>query len=299
MINITRILVPLDFSDASQHAIEHAVAIAGWYNARLIAVHVQNPLAVSPRYDLVSAPAGVYLPPPPDLEDVERQVLGCLDGAKRIGIATEARVLRGLAADKILECATAEEVDLIVMGTHGATGFDHLVLGSTTEKVLRKALCPVLTIPPRAHATSTLPYERVLCAVDFSEPSRAALELALSLTHEAGASLTLLHVIEWPSEDEPIALRSFNVPEYTHYHEEAARAQLAALLPDPPGQWRATTTIGHGKPYREILRVADEDRADIIVMGVQGRNALEIMLFGSTTNQVVRRASCPVLTLRN
>ena len=109
----------------------------------------------------------------------------------------------GQPAPQILDLATSLPADMIVMGTHGASGFEHLVLGSVTEKVLRKARCPVLTVPPRAHATSALPFKQLLCAMDFSESSLAALELALSFAEESGSALTLLHVIEWPWEEPP------------------------------------------------------------------------------------------------
>ena len=90
-----------------------------------------------------------------------------------------------------------------------------------------------------------------------------------------------------------------NVPEFRPQVEHDFAARLEALVPDSVRTWcRPTTRIGHGKAYREILGMATEDNADLIVMGVQGRNALDLMLFGSTANQVVRRATCPVLTLR-
>ena len=87
-----------------------------------------------------------------------------------------------------------------MIGTHGAGGFEHLVLGSAAEKVLRKATCPVLTVPPHARATSKLPFKRILCPVDFSDSSRAALDFAFSLAQEGDAELTILHVFEWPAD---------------------------------------------------------------------------------------------------
>jgi nucleotide-binding universal stress UspA family protein len=92
--------------------------------------------------------------------------------------------------------AVGSHIRLIVMGTHGTSGFQHLVLGSVTERVLRKAACPVLTVPPRAHATSRIPFSRLLCAIDFSESSLVALQFALSLAEESDARLTMLHVLE-------------------------------------------------------------------------------------------------------
>ena len=96
---------------------------------------------------------------------------------------------------------------LIVIGTHGAGGFEHLVLGSVTEKVLRRATCPVLTVPPRARTTAKLPFKRILCPLDFSESSLAALDFAFSLAQQGDAELTILHVFEWPAEDESLATR--------------------------------------------------------------------------------------------
>jgi nucleotide-binding universal stress UspA family protein len=135
--------------------------------------------------------------------------------------------------------------------------------------------------------------------VDFSDWSLAALELALSLAQEGDAELTILHVFEHSADEEPLANRPIVAPEYPREVEAEFTARLQALVPQNAGDsCRPRARTGHGKPYREILGIATEDRADLIVMGVHGRNALDLMLFGSTTNQVVRRATCPVLTLR-
>jgi nucleotide-binding universal stress UspA family protein len=157
----------------------------------------------------------------------------------------------------------------------------------------------VLTVPPHARTTSTLPFNRILCPVDFSDSSLAALDFAFSLAQEGDADLTLLHVFERLAEDEPLTNRLINVPEYRVEFETNLTLRLHALVPDSVREWcRPVTRVAHGKAYREILGIAAEDAADLIVMGVHGRNALDLMLFGSTTNQVVRRATCPVLTLR-
>jgi universal stress protein A len=93
--------------------------------------------------------------------------------------------------------------------------------------------------------------------------------------------------------------RPFN-PEYVRESEQETTRRMQELVPDSMREWfRPTTRLAHGKAYREILATATEDRSDLIVIGVHGRNALDMMLFGSTTNQVVRRATCPVLTLRD
>ena len=293
MPDINRILCPVDLSEVSRHAIDHAVLLARWYDASITALHACNPV-VMPSADF----AVVQLPPnPEDIADAGARVsqVFASAGAPDAAVIVES----GEPVDRILEHARTLPADLLVIGTHGAGGFEHLVLGSTTEKVLRKATCPVLTVPPRARATSKLPFKRLLCPVDFSDSSRAALDFAFSLAQEGDAELTILHVFEWPMDGDPLTNRPISVPEYRLELEADLTTKLHALVPDDVRTWcRPVTRIAHGKAYREILGIATEDASDLIVMGVHGRNALDLMLFGSTTNQVVRRATCPVLTLR-
>jgi nucleotide-binding universal stress UspA family protein len=296
MREINRILCPVDLSDVSRDAIDHSVLLARWYKAKITALHVCNPL-VAPGTDFKVLGFG----PTPLLTDDEvkqarEQVLACFSSA-----APDVDVLvdSGQPAQQILERAKSLPADVIVIGTHGASGFAHLLLGSVTEKVLRRATCPVLTIPPRARTTAKLPFTRILCPLDYSEASLAALDFAFSLAQQGDAELTLLHVLEGPAEEEPLITQPFTVPEYLQDRDRVATARLQSVLPDSiRGASPHATRLAHGKPYREILRVATEDHSDLIVMGVQGRNPLDLMLFGSNTNQVIRRATCPVLTLR-
>jgi nucleotide-binding universal stress UspA family protein len=141
-----------------------------------------------------------------------------------------------------------------------------------------------------------------LCAIDFSDWSLAALDLASSLARASGAALTILHVIEWPWA-EPQAPRLDELPEnqaaalaeYRRYVERSASDRLEMIVRE---RCPAKARVAHGKPYREILRVASEMDVDLIVAGVHSRGATDLMLFGSTTNQLVRHAECPVLTVR-
>lgn len=297
MRTIGQILCPIDLSDASRHALDHARVLAQWYGAKITVLYACNPIVIPATHF-----AGVGMMPPVVLTDPERdearqQVVEFIGGEQIAGI--DVFIDGGQPANAILARASEVPTDLIVIGTHGLGGFEHLLLGSVTEKVLRKAACPVLTVPPRARMTSTLPFKRLLCPVDFSEPSLAALELAVSFAEEGDADLTILHVFEHSAHDEPLANRPIVAPDYVPEVEAEFTARLRALVPqNVDDACRPHARTAHGKPYREILGIATEDQADLIVMGVHGRNALDLMLFGSTTNQVVRRATCPVLTLR-
>jgi nucleotide-binding universal stress UspA family protein len=302
MVAIQRILCPVDFSDASQHAIEHAIAMARWSNASISALHV-----LSPAFMPVSSLPPLAGPgPDDDLTRLRAETAACFETAGAEGVRVDVLVDVGQPARHILDRAETLPADMIVMGTHGASGFEHLVLGSVTEKVLRKARCPVLTVPPRTHAVSKLPFRHLLCPVDFSDSSLEALELALALAAGSSSMLTLLHVIEWPWEEPPPPVSSELPPEqaaalaeYRRYVEKSAMARLDTLTPhEAQNRCDVARRVVHGKSHVQILRVATEVDADLIVMGVHGRNVADVMLFGSTTNQVVRRAACPVLTLR-
>jgi len=293
---IRRILCPVDLSDGSRHSVRHAALLARWYDAKISALHVWNPRVVASADFAFVGTAPSAMLASKELNDVRRQIVGCLGAGGALDV--EVLIHGGQPPNQILETAAALPADMIVIGTYGAGGFEHLMLGSVTEKVLRQATCAVLTVPPHARGASRLPYRRVLCHVDFSESSLAALEFAFSLAQESDAELTILHVFEWPADGDPLVNRSFSAPEYLRERECDGPIRLEALVPEATRDWcRPTTRIAHGKPYRVILGVAIEDSADLIVMGVHG-NALDLMLFGSTTNQVVRRATCPVLTLR-
>jgi len=295
MRGIKQILCPVDLSDDSRHAFDHAALLAQWYKARITALHVCNPIAIA---SVDFTLAGIA--PPPVLTDddiaiAREQALAWLPAARPPDV--DVVIDAGPPANRIVARASALPADLLVIGTHGRGGFEHLVLGSVTEKVLRKATCPVLTVPPHARTTSRLPFKRLLCPVDFSESSLAALELAFSLAKEGDAEVTILHVFD--AGDEPLTDRPINVPEYRGQLEHDLTIRLGQVVPDSVRRWcRPLTRTAHGKAYREILGMAAEESCDLIVMGVHGRNALDLMLFGSTTNQVVRRATCPVLTLR-
>jgi nucleotide-binding universal stress UspA family protein len=302
MIAINHILCPVDFSDTSRHALHHAVALAKWYRAHLSVLHVHQPIAV---------PAG-----PPEVMPVmvmtrveHEQLLASLRSvvATEVGesVLTRVDVVEGSAAREIVERAKRTSADLIVMGTHGASGFEKFVLGSVTEKVLRKALCPVMTVPPRAPEWAPVPplFKRILCAIDFSDCSMRALKYATSLAEEADASLAVVHVFElegtlpdtWRETLTPRSIRDELIA-----IERERREKLAYAVPESARTFCSVETImAAGTPYREILRLATEKRSELIVLGIHGRNAADLLFFGSTANHVVRRATCPVLTIRS
>lgn len=291
MIAFRRILCPIDFSESSRHALDHAVAIARWYGGTITALHALHPI---PYTDPLMAGAIVFTP-----EDLDR---AARDLAEFVGqeIGTtpvETAIVQGAAASVILDQARSLPADLIVLGTHGRSGFERFMLGSVTERVLRKAPCPVVTVPPRmadAVAVGPVVFSQILCGVDFSPASLKALAYAGSLAAESGAHLTVVHVVEPRPVYEPVTMGGglLNVEAAA---TEAATARLQEIAPRDP---RVTQVVTTGKPYRALLDRARDDRSDLVVIGVHGSLTERIGFFGSTTNHIVRESTCPVLSLR-
>ncbi|HLG57496.1 MAG TPA: universal stress protein [Vicinamibacterales bacterium] len=306
MIEIRRILCPIDFSDFSRHALDHAVAIAKWYGSTITLFNVA-PLVPAIAYAPGTPMLPVTVPTPDDLDALLASMKRFAAVETAGSVPMQFEIGEGDAAAEILDRSNAIPSDLVVMGTHGRSGFERLILGSVTEKVLRQATCPVLTVPRNSADAVPAPpvlFTRILCAIDFSECSMHALDYAVSLAQEAEAHLTVAHVIEVPSTiatdvDRPITDRPRSLREYVAEVEEDRRAQLTQAVPDTVRTYcPVETVLATGKPYQEILRIAAEQKSELIVIGIHGRGGVDLLFFGSTTQHVVRRASCPVLTLR-
>ncbi len=297
MVEFKRILCPVDLSELSVRTLAYAGAIASWYDAHLTALHV------APSFTPMEVRTGVAVnmvsPVSRNevLEQLRQTVAAAGLGEGTVALTAEA----GEAAATVVDQAVVMRADLLVMGTHGRSGFDRFFLGSVTEKVLRKAPCPVLTVPPHAPATppSEVSIRTILCPIDFSSAALEAFGFALDLARRSDASVVLVHAIEFLAEEEPRESAHFNVPEFRSYLLTDARQRLESLVSGEPRLNRGVrTVVVVGRAHHGILHIAAEEGADLIVMGAQGRGGAALALFGSTTQQVVRGATCPVLTVR-
>ncbi|MGA8183108.1 MAG: universal stress protein [Terriglobia bacterium] len=292
MLRIEKVLCPVDFSEYSVKAYEYAQSLAQHYAAKLLLQHVIQPLTSTyPYYAFPDAINEVFW----NLEASTDQKLSDLMSARRgNGFQIQRFVHKGTVPDCILAFAESQAADLIVMGTHGRHGFDHLTMGSVTEKILRKAHCPVLVVRKPAHdfvhpedAEEPVRLKKILFCTDFSDYSTRALTYSLSLAMEYNADLTLLHVLEDvpPTDD----LQKC-VGDVTRRLEE--------LAPPEAGDWcKVHAAVRIGRPYQEILQIALENEIDLVVMGVRGRNAVDLALFGSTTQRVIQLGTSPVLAV--
>jgi nucleotide-binding universal stress UspA family protein len=290
MPHIERILCPIDFSEFSEKAYDYAQSLARQYKATLFLLHVIDSL--TPLYPYQAYP-DAYNEMCRNLRaGAERQLQEFAEKHARHGILPQCKVGDGVATDLILDFADAQAANLIVMGTHGLRGIDHLTLGSVTQKVLRKARCPVLAVRKPAHdlvipgeEPDLIHLHRILCCTDFSDCSEKAFQDAVSLAAEYKAELTLLHVLESIADSADIE------------NEMAKVMQSLEKRTSPETRNNCTTkaVARIGKAYQQIIELALESQTDLIVMGVRGRHALDLRVFGSTTYRVVQLGPCPVL----
>jgi nucleotide-binding universal stress UspA family protein len=299
-IQIDRILCPVDFSVFSTRALRHATALARRFRARLVVLHVVpqwQPYANMPAY----LPAPV-LANPVLCEQVNRDLSAFVADAVADGVPVELVVREADPWREILSVADEKGVDLVVMGTHGRGGFEQLLMGSVAEKVLNRASCPVVTVCHEEGRTWEAPglVRNILCATDLSPASAPTVRYALSLAAEFQCTVVLLHVLD--------GLTNLDNPAYAHLapavtvlsqHEAVARHQLREAVDADARAWcTVEERIVPGRPYEEILRVAAQVAADVIVMGGHRHPSLASRVLGSTSRSVVRAASCPVLTVR-
>jgi nucleotide-binding universal stress UspA family protein len=149
MIRMQKILVPTDFSDSARKALVYGVSFAKEYDAELVLLHVVETLAVGYASDLFPVPMAEVFQ---EISGYARKELGELaEAARGKGVRVRELVVQGKPAAEILRAAQEETIDMIVLGTHGKGVLDQALFGSTTERVVRKAPCPVLTVRPVEH----------------------------------------------------------------------------------------------------------------------------------------------------
>lgn len=290
LVELKNILYLTDFSQPSEQALPYAIAMARKYGAKVHSLHVFIPAPYAGKTPGMAA-AGLEAE-----EEIARTEMQRIE-SQLSGLQHQEIVESGLSLRAAVDQAIREyEIDLIVMGTHGRTGPERLLLGSVTEEVFRRSNVPVLTIGPsvRTGAHSAGRFHRVLFATDFTPASVAAAPYAVSLAEETEARLILLHVVRMPEEPKEEARFETSVAELIHrlYEVVPEEAQLAI----PP-----QIAIEYGNPGDMIIEAAKDRGADVIVMGVRsaaGHLGVATHVQRATAHEVVAHASCPVLTIR-
>jgi nucleotide-binding universal stress UspA family protein len=303
-----RILVPVDFSLHSNQALEYARSFARQFNARIILIHVVEAFPIDYLVGLKSSKA-VNEPLLQQSRDRLRQLARQFAGAGRI--APESVVNFGKPFHEIARVAKEREADLIILATHGHTGFKHIQLGSTSERVVRHAPCPVLVVRAETKAkrdqavsgkskplTSPFKAQNILVPIDFSPRSGKALQYALAIARRFNARIVLLHVAH---ADYLVASSDYSVLDYPELMDEVRRAgeqQLADIARSIRKKCPVTTAVETGHPGNLIVETADKLGSDLIIIATHGRTGFKRAFLGSTAEFVVRHAHCPVLAMR-
>ena len=270
---IKHILVPVDFSELSVMAFRYAINLTKCAGARVTVLY-----------------ADPFLPPPyfteSSLEELKRQAVTAKRQAEtllRQLVAREAgqltgigvRVDEGLPADSIRRVASDSGVDLIVMGTHGRSGVNRLLLGSVTERVLREAQVPVLVVRGGWGGGRI---SRILCPVSDSAPARRALSLSADLASCLGAALDVVHVRQPGAED--------SIDDLCGWVPESQRPVCTASELSP------ATDVAE-----QVIALASESKSDLLALGARHRRFFDTTVLGANTIRMLRHAPCPVLAV--
>ena len=295
-----RILFATDGSQGSATAEAYACALAHSWGASLT---IMNVLEFPPGLDPESPVNRLYLTEL--MKQATHELVEVKARATKRGIPAETKIATGIPSEEVLTAATGEDPDLIVVGTRGKTGLAHVLLGSTAERIIRAAPCPVLAVHPGGHEEGVeaqprfnpTGIERILVPIDFSDCSLNALEYGALVAQRSKASMRILHVLE------PVSYGlDFTLPHVAKRDHD--RATITKRLSDLAAALASTGPVSDfvvsgGLPSDSILDAARDQSIDMIVMGTHGRRGLSHALFGSVAEFVLRKSSCPVLTVRS
>jgi len=285
-IGFRNILMATDFSKCSDRALRYAVGIAHRYAATLHLFHWVDPTT----YKFVGTDS-IETARDSAWREIQQLDTDLVVKGLLRNIQDKVLVEYGELSEILPRVVTERAIDLIVIGTHGRTGWKKLILGSVAEKIFHQASCPVLTVGPnvtRSRVKDDGPHD-ILFPTDFSPQSEAAGHYAFSLAKKYGSRLTLLHVLEHASEKilderDRLLLAKTSLRDLAKVHD-ASMDNTDCL-------------VKNGTPAESILRTATQKRADLIVLGVRARQGLSDRLMWPNAYRIVCESSCPVLSVR-
>jgi nucleotide-binding universal stress UspA family protein len=296
MLGIHRILVPVDLTAASADTLRYAIAWAELFGSEVYVLHVvPDVLPYTVGVDVV----GLAVPTVRDewLDDARTALAELVASVPIAPEQVRTVVCAGQAAAVIERYAAEHYMDLIVMASHRHSAMARVALGSVAEQVVRKAPCPVVTVPPESKVPRWLGGVRtMLMPTDLGETSRATFEYGRELAVCLGSDLRVLHVVVPPWERQLTYLPPAGVISKLE-QLTGARPDSTCFECEVDRICDVQSAIRVGDPVGKIMDYADNTHADLIVMATHGRNAFARMVLGSITSKVLRKAHCPVLTL--
>ncbi|MBN1998237.1 universal stress protein [candidate division KSB1 bacterium] len=299
MPQIKKILFPTDFSDSADFAFAHACLLAEFFKAELTMLHV-----VALHDDDPYHPEHKF----PDIEEYYDQRVSTADKhlkrAKQrhdYDITVHHEVRRGVSpAEEILDFIQEHGIDLVAMGTHGRNAVSRFLLGSIAEKVIHYAPCPVLSSckdPTRRDIREG--YKKILVPTDFSPSSERALDFALQLFPDGAGQLHVVHVVDDSIHPAYYASGKTSLFDLLPDLRKRSLAAIDKFLSEkiPEGITIKRNVLEGGVAHRIAAYELEKDM-DLLVMGARGTGQLEEFVLGSIADRVVRKAECPVLTVK-
>lgn len=289
LVKLEKILVGTDFSAASERALEYALSLARHYEAKIYLAHV------------ITSDANVMLARELTATTHEK---AARDAQERMGQILISGRLREVPHEILIELGALwptmqtliekQQIDLVMVGTNGAGSLQKILIGSGAEEIFRQAKCPVLTVGPaiKGEVPRDVEFKNILFATDFGVGAEREAAYAFYLAQENQANLTLLHVVRHAEDysDQGLSLK-----------RDAITHELAELVPAGGELWcKPEFRMRLGEPVHEILEMAREKKADLIVMGAKRGTGLAAGHVPRTVAyRVVCGAPCPVLTVRS
>jgi len=284
-VSVNNILLATDFSPVSEKAASYAKALALNFRSAVEIAHVFEPSRV-----LSSLEAALGKP-------IQQRRRDCVQGLERLrkdfaasGVEAGSCLLEGHQPHvALLEAAKQQETDLIVAGTHSRSGLERLVLGSVAEQLIRKAVCPVLTVGPHAKQPGEGPlvFRTMVYATDFSAKAAKAAVFALSFAQDSGAHLYFCYVAGANA-----------APDETKALDLSFKAALKRMIPESTYEWCSPeTVVEHGDASKAILELAGRVGADLIVLGARKASFWLTHVEHGLTPDLLAEATCPVMTV--
>lgn len=288
------ILIPYDGSEASTAALDHGVAIAGTYDATVHLLHVVN---VGTEIAATEMDDGEVMD---TLTDVGQEVLSeAATRAEEAGVAYEQDLHEGIPYEAIGEYANDRAIDLTVMGTAGRSGVREHLLGSTTDRVLRRTDAPVLIVPDAdTVGTNRESYEHVLAPTDGSENAERAAPYGADIAQHANATLHIVTVVDVQAEGGAFSVGGVS-EEFIEQLEEQGHESVTqfANRVDQTDDTNLRKTVIQGSPHEALREYIDENEIDIVVIASQGTSSLASQHLGSVADRIIRSVDKPILVV--
>ncbi len=300
MSAVHRILVPTDFSSNAECSVRYALAFAKNTGASIDFIHVLEPLCDRVIYDIALDEVNAEHVSQLACEVSKRRLDELALRATAMGIPAKTFLESGSAIDEIVDVAKKRGSALIILASHGHSGFDALVFGSTSEKLIRLSPVPVLVIKHPEYefvqqGSVDIHLSKVLCPIDFSDFSKRVLPLAVTICRKYNATLILAHVVEPHIEVTPF------LPELSMSQVESQESTVHAHLEKVANgieDCDVERVVLEGSVHRELIGLIDAEGIGLVIMATHGRGGIAHAVFGSTAEKMIRSAPCPVLTLR-